>query len=215
MRISELSERSGVSVASIKYYLREGLLHRGERTSPNQARYDESHLHRLRLIGALTDVGGMSVAATRELLAMIDGERRPELQDLMGSTLKRIDAQGGHRPDVEEADLAEADALTRRHGWYVHAGSPLREELARVITAFHRSGFELDRDWLDGYAEAAEQAARRDHDLVSDTDDLDEILKIVVVGTVLGERLLATLRRLAQASEAQRRHGDRRIEPRS
>lgn len=207
MRISELSERSGVSVASIKYYLREGLLHRGERTSPNQARYDESHLNRLHLIGALTEVGGMSVAATRELLAVIDGDHRPELQDLMGLTLKRIDAESGQRPDVEEADLAEADALTRRHGWHVHPGSPLREELARVMTALHRSGFDLDRNWLDGYAEAAEQAARSDHDLVSGTDDLDEILKTVVVGTVLGERLLATLRRLAQASEAHHRHG--------
>lgn len=206
MRISELSERSGLSVPSIKYYLREGLLHRGERTSPNQARYDESHLNRLRLVGALTDVGGLSVATTRELLAVIDGEHRPELQELMGLTLKSIDGENGARSDVEEADLAEADALTERHGWHVHPGSPLREELARTLSAFQRSGLGLDREWLDGYAEAAEQAARRDHDLVAGIDDLDEILKIVVVGTVLGERLLATLRRLAQAGEAHRRY---------
>ena len=47
MRIAELSRRSGVSVPTIKYYLREGLLAAGERTGPNQARYDEAHLRRL------------------------------------------------------------------------------------------------------------------------------------------------------------------------
>jgi DNA-binding transcriptional MerR regulator len=40
MRIAELSRRSGVSVPTIKYYLREGLLPPGERTSPNQALYN-------------------------------------------------------------------------------------------------------------------------------------------------------------------------------
>ena len=208
MRVSELSERSGVSVPSIKYYLREGLLHRGERTSPNQARYDESHLNRLRLVGALTEVGGLSVAATRELLAVIDGEHRPGLQELMGLTLKSIDDASGAHSDLEEVFLAEADALTGRHGWYVHPGSPLREELARTLSAFQRAGLDLDRDWLDGYAEAAHQAALRDHDLVAGFTDLDEILKIVVVGSVLGERILATLRGLAQASEAHRRYQD-------
>ena len=61
MRVAELSRRSGVSVASIKYYLREGLLPPGELTSPNQAHYDEEHLRRLRLVRALLDVGGLTV----------------------------------------------------------------------------------------------------------------------------------------------------------
>ena len=30
MRISELAERTGVSIPTLKYYLREGLLHAGE-----------------------------------------------------------------------------------------------------------------------------------------------------------------------------------------
>ncbi|GHC92631.1 MerR family transcriptional regulator [Nocardiopsis terrae] len=207
MRISELSERSGVSVPTIKYYVREGLLHRGELTSPNQARYDESHLDRLRLIGALTEVGGLSVAATRDLLQVIDGDQRPELGDLMGLTLKRVDGGPGDGGDVSEEDLAAADALAERHGWHVHPGSALREELARVMAALEGSGFELTPEWLDGYADAAGQTARLDHDYVEGVTNLDGVLRTVVVGTVLGERLLASLRRLAQASEARRRHG--------
>src|ERR1700716_801088 len=44
MRMAELSAESGVPVATIKYYLREGLLPPGERTSRNQARYDDVHV---------------------------------------------------------------------------------------------------------------------------------------------------------------------------
>ncbi|RAC11977.1 MerR family transcriptional regulator, partial [Burkholderia multivorans] len=53
MRISELSRRSDVPVATIKYYLREGLLPAGERTSATQAVYTDAHVNRLALIRAL------------------------------------------------------------------------------------------------------------------------------------------------------------------
>ncbi len=46
MRISELSRRSGVSIPTIKYYLRDGLLPAGRATAANQADYDEDHLRR-------------------------------------------------------------------------------------------------------------------------------------------------------------------------
>ena len=68
MRMSELSRRSGASVTTIKYYLREGLLPAGRQTAATQAEYDEQHLRRLRLIRALTGVRGLSVSTTRDLL---------------------------------------------------------------------------------------------------------------------------------------------------
>lgn len=46
MRLAELSERSGVSTATIKYYLREGLLTSGRQVNATTADYDESHLRR-------------------------------------------------------------------------------------------------------------------------------------------------------------------------
>ncbi|MBQ1084156.1 MULTISPECIES: MerR family transcriptional regulator [unclassified Nocardiopsis] len=204
MRISELSRSSGVPVPSIKFYLREGLLHRGELTSPNQARYDESHLNRLRLVSALTEVGGLSVAGARDVLAVIDAEE-PNLDDLMGVTLKAVDPKGDAEPS--EDALAEVDSLADRHGWYVHPDSPLREEVARVISALRDSGIDLGQEWVDGYARAADDVARRDHEVLGELDGLDEVLRTVVVGTVLGERLLAALRRMAQASEAHHRYG--------
>ncbi|WP_331716966.1 MerR family transcriptional regulator [Streptomyces sp. 2323.1] len=72
MRLSKLCERSGVSTATIKYYLREGLLPPGERVSATKARYDAGHLQRLCLIRALVKVGGMPVSRVREVLASMD-----------------------------------------------------------------------------------------------------------------------------------------------
>ena len=65
MKISELSSRSGVPVATVKFYLREGLLAAGEKSSQTQASYDDIHLARLRLIRAFLEVGGLSVASAR------------------------------------------------------------------------------------------------------------------------------------------------------
>lgn len=75
MRLAELSARSGVSTATIKYYLREGLLHPGRRVTATQAEYDEGHLRRLRLVRALIQVGKIPVASAREVLAALqDGD---------------------------------------------------------------------------------------------------------------------------------------------
>lgn len=199
MRISELSEHSGSPVPSIKYYLREGLLHRGERTSPNQARYDGSHLRRLRLIRALTEVGGLSLADTRSLLEGIDGNSVSN-HDLLGRTLMTVDSGGREPAGPEEGDLELADALAEQQGWFVYPDSPMRDRLAQVLATFRTLGMELDRDWLDNYAEAADRLAQADMQYVDGLTDVDELLEKAVVGTVLGDSLLASLRRLAQAS---------------
>ena len=45
--ILQLSVSTGISVATIKYYVRAGLLPPGEPTAPNQAQYGEGHVARL------------------------------------------------------------------------------------------------------------------------------------------------------------------------
>src|SRR5262249_53534630 len=84
MRIGELSSLSGVGVPTIKYYLREGLLEPGEPRAANQADYTEAHLQRLRLIRALLDVGGVSVAAARDVIAAL-GQTELSPHQLLGA----------------------------------------------------------------------------------------------------------------------------------
>ena len=50
IKISELEEISGTPRTTIHYYIREGILHRPEKTGRTMAYYDDSHLRRLALI---------------------------------------------------------------------------------------------------------------------------------------------------------------------
>src|SRR3978361_1872538 len=85
MRISELAQRSGLPVATIKFYLREGLLPPGSPVSRTQAEYGDAHLERLRLIRALRDIADLPVATVGKVLAAVDDEELP-LLDLLGVT---------------------------------------------------------------------------------------------------------------------------------
>ena len=74
MWISELARRSDLPVPTIKYYLREGLLHPGKAVGVTKAQYDEGHVRRLRLVRALTEVAGMRLDDVRRVLDAIDDE---------------------------------------------------------------------------------------------------------------------------------------------
>ncbi|MGW8530015.1 MULTISPECIES: MerR family transcriptional regulator [Nocardiopsidaceae] len=207
MRIGELSERSGTPVPTIKYYLREGLLPRGERTGPNQASYGEGHLHRLRLVRALTDVGGLPIATTREILARVDSPDPPITHELLGHAMHVLPPATKGVATAEEEDHGRVRALFERRGWHVHPQSRAAADLAEVVATYRRAGRPLDDEALDGYAATMEQAARVDLDVIGRVTGTDEILESAVVYSVLGDTLMAVLRRLAQADESARRAG--------
>lgn len=207
MRMAELSRRTGIPVPTIKYYLREGLLQRGERTGPNQAEYDEGHERRLRLVRALVDVGGLSIAATKELLTHVDTPG-PDVNQLLGRTMSSVLAP---RTQVDPDELRDARAvvaeLVARRGWLVDDDYLARENLVELIAVQRRVGGDRMLAHLDRYADAAELVASADLDTLEGLPGVDAILEAAVLGTILGDRLIALLRRLAQANESTRRHG--------
>ena len=72
MRMSELLQRSGMPLATVKYYLREGLLAPGEVLGATQADYGQEHVRRLAMIRALTEVVGLPLSGVRTILGLID-----------------------------------------------------------------------------------------------------------------------------------------------
>src|SRR5689334_13167633 len=96
MRIGELATRAGVSVPTIKYYVRAGMLPAGERMGPNQVRYAESHVRRLQLIRAMLEVGGMSIAAAREVLAEVDAPGGT-VHDILGAAQAAVSREAVER----------------------------------------------------------------------------------------------------------------------
>lgn len=71
MRISQLSARTGVPTPTIKFYLRDGLIPKGEATGRNQAEYGEEHVAALNMIRALTSLCGLPLDTARTILASI------------------------------------------------------------------------------------------------------------------------------------------------
>jgi DNA-binding transcriptional MerR regulator len=205
MRIAELSRQSGVPVPTIKYYVREGLLAPGELTSPNQAQYDDSHLRRLKLIRALVDVGRLSIAATRDVLDTIDSPGL-SLHETLGQAQRAVTPRPSRDRDGDswQAASRQVDELISRRGWQVKETHPARQLLAELVVTLHSLGLDDFVDLLDDYADAAERVAAADVNTVLRRRDVDTILEGVVVGTVLGDKLFASLRRLAQADVSAR-----------
>jgi DNA-binding transcriptional MerR regulator len=88
LKMSELAERSGVSAATIKHYLREGLLGSEEevvRTSRNMAYYPPDFVERVRLIKRLQEERFMPLKVIRELI-----DRDPDLAARMIELEDRI-----------------------------------------------------------------------------------------------------------------------------
>ncbi|MEI4273417.1 MerR family transcriptional regulator [Klenkia sp. LSe6-5] len=205
MRIAELAAASGVSATSIKWYVSEGLLPPGERTGYNQTEYGNDHLTRLRLIRSLVEVGGLSVAAAKDVLAAADDPAHP-----FGDTLGIAQAslpRPTSPPSTES--LARVADVARRQGWVVHDGNPGLAAAAAVLDRYLALGRDDLAAVLPAYARAAEVVAEADLDTVSKKLDAGPATaaQTVVVGTVLGDALLAGLRRMAQESESVRRFG--------
>ncbi|MET9376974.1 MerR family transcriptional regulator [Streptomyces sp. NPDC003035] len=207
MRIGELSRRTGVSVPTIKYYVREGLLPAGRLTSPNQASYDETHERRLRLIRALLDVGGLSVAAIGEVIAAVE-DPDGSVHKMLGTAAKRVVPRYTEEPGEGVVDARKAVAeLIARRGWQVHADNPAAEALAVALAALDAVGHGGFVEVLDAYAGAAEQVARADLEYVARNVEREDLVESVVVGTVLGDAMFGALRRLAHVDASGRVFG--------
>ena len=203
MRISQLSTETAVPVATIKYYLRERLLHEGQLTSATQASYDESHVRRVRLIRALVVGAGLSIAASRDLLAGVDSP--PESgHDLLGI------AHHALAPAIsDDTDTDAIDAMLEQWGWdsdvYDTAG---KAAVAEALAGIQAAGFEMPEGIIDTYARSMHEVAEAEIAGVP-TDSIEAAVRYVVLGTVLVEPLLLALRRLAQQSASHNRFGAR------
>ncbi|MFI5684955.1 MerR family transcriptional regulator [Streptomyces sp. NPDC051636] len=212
MRLAELSRRSGVSTATIKYYLREGLLAPGRQVNATTAEYDEEHLRRLRLVRAMIQVGRVPVATVREVLGHID-------DDSLGRTI-RLGAALWALPQAPEPDEEDeyvqaahraVGELLRTLGWSNAEAlvtiSPAYRSLVVAVSTFRRLGYDWSPELLVSYARLMHQAAVLDLDFVETHPSEAEKVETAVLGAILVEPMLQALHRLAQEEESARRYG--------
>ncbi len=192
MRISELSRATGVPIATIKYYLREKLMHDGILTSATQAQYDQTHVARLRLIRALLGPAGLSIARARQVLHAVDDAQEPSNELLGVAHGALVD------PADPDRDLSRVETMLRRWGWSIEPKDrDSRAALLDALEAIDAAGFKLPKDAVDGYARAMLEVATMELDHLP-TDSAEAAVRYVVLGTVLNEPLILALRRLAE-----------------
>ena len=202
MRISALAAEAGLPLATVKFYLREGLLHAGVATSVTQASYDESHVRRIRLIRALTGPVGLSVQQTHTILGLID-----DPGDDLYATLGR--AVSALPPPVDEASIDDPDPYPRARAALEALGQVYDPKYAAVaqleaaLAATEDAGMPLSDTRLREYGRQLHELA--EYDLERMPREPHAAVEYTVLGTALYEPVILALRRLAHQDVAARR----------
>ena len=212
MRLAQLSERSGVSTATIKYYLREGLLAPGRQINTTTAEYDEEHLRRLKLIRAMIQIGRVPVATVREVLGHVDDDSLPRSIRL-GAALWALPQVPEPDEDDEYVQAAQREvaALLDRLGWenakQLATISPSYRSLVVSVAAFRRLGYGWGAELMAPYAELMYRTAVLDLENMERHASQEERIEFAILGAIINEPILKSLHRLAQEEETTRRYG--------
>lgn len=197
MRISELSQRTGVSVATLKYYLREGLVPAGVLLSATRADYGESHVERVRLVRALIDVAGLSIGRVREVVQALSGPptSRHGLLGIAHAVLRSSSPDGV----VTAAGVHQlSEQLIDGLGWRIGDDSVARAQLGAALDRARGDGLEISEETFTVYARAALLMADQDVRDELGVESASEALRYVILGNVLSDPIVIGLRRLAQ-----------------
>jgi DNA-binding transcriptional MerR regulator len=196
VRISELASEAGVPLSAVKYYQREGLLPAGERTAPNQVAYGAEHVQRVRLIRALLETGGLSIAAAKAVIVALDADDAP-LAETFEVAQHAMSTPRTKESEPSESARTRIESVVVSRGWAFSADNPGIDAAARALDGLRAIGFDAPDAYLEAYATAAATAAAADLQALAERTSRDAVAELMVVGTVLGDPLFGGLRRLA------------------
>ena len=222
LRMGELARASGVSAATIKHYLREGLLPEPMKTSRNMAYYPAEFVERIRMIKQLQEERYMPLRVIKDLLeedpdrarALIElGDRL--LEHALASESERVSAADVRRrfdvpKDVLDR-LAELEVLTPDKRGY----SPSDVRVIEAISRFRAGGYEESigftvYDTLR-YRESMADLVRQEVDVLMERlageMDPDQAMTLIEAGTQPLNDLLAAMHTKALVAELERRRG--------
>jgi DNA-binding transcriptional MerR regulator len=200
VRISALVERTGVPLATLKYYLREGLLQQGLSTGATQADYTEDHVHRLQVIKALTSASGLPLQKVKLVLSLIDDPG----SDLFSALGQAVAALPPYR-DETAPEHPRARALLERIGQLYDPAYAATAQLEHALEAAEEAGIGMSDERLEVYARQIRGIAEYDLQRMG-SSELSPV-EYAVLGTALYEPVLLAMRRLAHQDIAAKRLG--------
>jgi DNA-binding transcriptional MerR regulator len=222
LRMGELARASGVSAATIKHYLREGLLPEPVKTSRNMAYYPAEFVDRIRMIKQLQEERYMPLRVIKDLLeedpdrakALIElGDRLLE-HALAGESERISAAEVRNRYEIPEDvldRLAELGVLTPDNGGY----SPSDVRIVEAISRFRAGGYEerigfTVYDTLR-YRDAMAALVTQEVDVLMERlageMDPDQAMALIEAGNQPLNDLLAAMHTKALVAELERRRG--------
>ncbi|HEY6771099.1 MAG TPA: MerR family transcriptional regulator [Solirubrobacterales bacterium] len=222
LRMGELARASGVSAATIKHYLREGLLPEPVKTSRNMAYYPADFVERIRMIKQLQEERYMPLRVIKDLLEE-DPDRARALIELGDKLLEHALAGESERISAAEVRrrydlpkdvldrLAELDVLTPDKKGY----SPTDVRIVEAISRFRAGGYEerigfTVYDTLR-YKESMSDLVKQEVDVLMERlageMNPDEAMALIEAGNQPLNDLLAAMHTKALVAELERRRG--------
>jgi len=228
VKVSVLAKMSGVPAATIKHYVREGLLPEPVRTSRNMAYYDPALVDRIQRIKELQRTRFLPLKVIKQVL---DESELDNQDETVAATIARVIEQTSEgdeqtRPELLASGVVESQ-LEMLAGLGIvrplegrdeetYAGDDL--ELLRVLGAARKAGLAesmLPVDILADYAQAlsrlVELELRMFREGVVPHATAAELPSLTEAATTLSERLVVLMRRkmlvptMRQLAEASRR----------
>jgi DNA-binding transcriptional MerR regulator len=207
MKLAELSTATGCPAGTIKYYLREGLLPAGTLRHAKEAEYDARHVARLNMIRVLRDLGELSVADIHQVVTAIDDATLP-LPQKLGSAYYALPPHPNDPDSLDDAARAEVIEFALAHGWHVRPEAPSITLFAEVLAAVRALWGPVGPEIFERYALAFDSLARGDVEILDEVRDPADAVRQVVVGTILWDRAMIALRRLAADHYSTQRFSD-------
>jgi DNA-binding transcriptional MerR regulator len=222
LRMGELARASGVSAATIKHYLREGLLPEPVKTSRNMAYYPADFVVRIRMIKQLQEERYMPLRVIKDLLEE-DPDRAKALIELGDRLLEHALASESERVSAVEVRerfdipqdvldrLAELEVLTPDKRGYTPSDVRIIEAIGRFRAGGYeeRIGFTV-YDTLR-YKQSMADLVRQEVDVLMERlageMDPDEAMALIEAGTQPLNDLLAAMHTKALVAELERRRG--------
>lgn len=210
MKLSALARESGISTASIKYYIHVGILPPGQKRNATTAVYSQAHIDRLALITCLRRELGSPIESITTLARAIDDELLENIE-LMGicqrlaleasNVLKAVAAASP--PAAAEPSPFENDirAVLSELGWPDISPTAVAS-MAGVLDELDTSGYQVGPDTVRRHIQALANVAGQNTTPITDDLSRDRICIEVVRGITMHNRLLVATSALVHASQS-------------
>lgn len=213
MKLKELSERTGASTATLKYWMREGVLPPGTLRNQTTATYEEAHVERVELVRTLRERFDLPMARIRRLTRLIDAPDEPLLHVMEECQLIAMGSAGGGAeagptgesgPEATRSVAGQAELVERlisATGW-PRLSSVARQVLIEALRDAEAFGYPFSLDDLTEYARALGGFAANDIAVIRPEGSRDAVARNLLLGASSQARVLLAMNQLAHTSAA-------------